>query len=109
MQLNNLNQKITYWAQGALDSYAVRTYNAPQIVSARYQESQKLFIDGAGEQRVSKAVVYTIFEPAVGDYFFNGNDLVNNSPRDNREANRVLSVDSMVDLRGKTRGYKAWL
>lgn len=57
MALRDFPQKVTYWAT-TQNGYGDFQCAAPILINGRWEEKNALFVNKAGEEVVSKAIVY---------------------------------------------------
>lgn len=103
----NLKQKVTHWATVS-DGYGGYTYLAPQILKGRWEDKQELFRTPAGDEAVSKSVVYLSKAVEVGDYLYLGESVVVN-PTALKGAYEVRQYNESPDLRNLQSLKKALL
>lgn len=64
-----LKQKATYWAPGTPDGYGRFNFDAvPVAIDVRWENSAQLYRDAKGNEQVSRAIIYTLDELAIGGY-----------------------------------------
>lgn len=105
-------QTGTYWALGATpyDSYGDTSYATPVAVTVRYEQRTESFIDTkTGDQTQSRAIVWSADTAFVaGGFLFLGTSVAAN-PEAVTGADQIRRVDSIPDLKGTVRLYKAYL
>jgi hypothetical protein len=69
---HNMHEDLTYWSPGVNDGFGGTTFGSPVEIKGRWQDSQTLFRDAQGRERVSEAVVYVDRELATGGYLVRG-------------------------------------
>jgi len=106
-----LNQTITYWASPAPDGYGGYTYDAPEAIVGRWEDKQELFIDKAGKEVKSNAIVYLGQDVDLGGFLALGThiDSADVNPVDTIGAREIRSVEKSPDVRGDYSLRKAWL
>lgn len=102
-------QKVTIWAgETSRDFYGNITHPAPRVVDGRWEQRNDLFIDNAGKQVVSAAVVY-IGEPITqGAYVLLG-ESTSASPQSLANAFLVRAVSRTPSIDGRGELIKLWL
>ena len=68
----NLKATITYWSPGTPDGTGGVSFGAPSSIKARWEDRTTLFIDVAGEDKVSNARVYVNTDVENKGYLFDG-------------------------------------
>ena len=68
----NLRQTATYWAPSTPDGFGSRSYSAPVAVNCRWTQKQELFVDSAGKEVLSQAVVWCDTDVALEGYLYLG-------------------------------------
>lgn len=102
----NLKQDVTWWAASP-DGYGGYTYSSPQTIKGRWQDKQELFRTPAGDEQVSKAIVYLDQDVDVGDYLYEG--LSTAADPTSLEAYQVRQFGKVPDLRNLQSLRKAIL
>jgi len=70
--LKNLNQTATYWANPVKDGYGGNTFTAPTTIDCRWSDTQELFIDAQGEEKLSRALVHVGQDLVPGEFLYLG-------------------------------------
>lgn len=112
-----LNQTITYWASPVPDGYGGYTYDAPEAIVGRWEDKQELFIDAAGNEVKSNAVVYLTQDVSLGGFLALGDytDSANyeedpvGSASGVDGAREIRAFEKSPDIRGDYSLRKAWL
>lgn len=99
-------QDITWWAVTP-DGYGGFTFGAPSVVKGRWEEKTELFIDNAGVERRSRAIVYLAVQVSPEDYLYLGSSAATNPTT--LAAWQVKRSDKTPDLRSATNLNKAYL
>lgn len=68
----NLLQAAVYWSTPVNDGYGGRTFAAAVEIVCRWEQRQELFIDAAGQEKTSKAIVYLSQDVDLGGYLYLG-------------------------------------
>jgi hypothetical protein len=96
--------RCTYWAPGAPDGYGGSGWAAPILVPCRWQASQRLVRNAAGDEVMSVATIYTHAPVALNGRLMYG--VVIGLPTPPSESQLVLAVEQAVDLDGSTDHWK---
>ena len=93
-----LKQTAIYWGDPQSDGMGGRTFGSsyPVELSVRWEQRQELFIDAAGQEKRSQAVVYVAQDVDMGGYLFLGT-LDNLSSAEEADP---LTVDGAHEIRG---------
>ena len=67
-----LYQTLTYWAPLANTGYGKRGYAAPVTIDGRWEDRQELFIDPAGEEKLSHAKAFANDDVELNGYLYLG-------------------------------------
>ena len=67
-----MNQTAVYWAAPVAGGFGGYTFDDPVEISVRWEQKQELFIDAAGKEVRSNAVVYTVQDVDIGGYLLLG-------------------------------------
>lgn len=70
---------VTYWGAPVLDGFGTRSFAAPVLLKARWEDKTDLTIYKEGEEVNSRAVVYVPSNMAMGGYLAKG-DYVTGTP-----------------------------
>jgi hypothetical protein len=100
-----LNQTAVYWGSPTSDGQGGRTFDDPVEVSVRWDQRQDLFIDGAGQEVRSSAVVYLSQDVVLGGFLYLGtlDDISSAEEAD------PMTIDNAFEIRNfeKTGNVKA--
>lgn len=105
----NLKQTITLWrAQAGYDAYGKRTYNAPEVISGRWEDWVEIFRDKRGDEVRSRARIFFNQEIGNDDYIYLGESAAAD-PTTVKDAWEVMGVRKIPDLRDMSSIYVALL
>ncbi len=104
----NLRQKITYWAPGTPDGFGGIAYVAPVEFKGRWEDRLQIVTDFAGNEKISKAVVYLDSDVVVRGYLFEG---VSSStdPSTVVGAKEIVRIDKTPTLNAQFHERKVFL
>ena len=108
----NMKQTIVYWGTPANDGYGGRTFASAVEITGRWEDTQELFVDDKGIEKVSEAVVYLSQSVDLGGYLYLGDldDLSSDpDPQDIAAAKEIRSVKATPDLKNQNTLYQIWL
>jgi len=96
---NALNQTVVYWGNPQSDGSGGRSFDAAVDISVRWEDRQELFIDAAGQEQQSRAVIVLSQDVDHGGYLYLGdlNDL------DSGEIADPLTVSGAYEIRHFTK------
>ena len=111
---NQLSQTAVYWGNPASDGYGGRTFDAGVEISVRWEDTQEMFVDDAGQESVSRAIVFVSQDVKVGGYLHSGplsdissaedvDPLTVSTAYEIRKFDKVPSIDATIFVR------TAWL
>ena len=103
----NLKGEITRWPTTE-SAYSGFTFGAPELIKARWEESNVVFRSAEGEEETSAAIVYTDKDVPIGDYIADGDFLAVADPT-TIPAHRVRQFNRVTDLRNVTTIRKAFV
>src|SRR3990167_2760676 len=98
-----LKQDCTYWAPHATapyDQYGDQSWVAASAIKCRWEDRNELFLDSKGEQKHSKAWVWTTTALAVDGYLFLGTSSTAN-PETVSGADKILRVEMVRDVKNR--------
>lgn len=108
-----LNQTAVYWERLAPDGYGGYSWDDPEEIDVRWEQSSESFTDSNGETVNCSAKVFLGQDVRVGDYLYLGDldDLTSasGSPASMEEAFSVKRFDKIPDLAGTEFFRRAWL
>lgn len=111
--LDQLQQTAVLWTNPILDGFGGRTFDDGIEIQCRWEQRQELFVDAAGREVLSRAVVYIDRDVAVHDYLFLGElvDLASgeDEPFGNADAFEVRAFKSVPSLDATRHVRMAWL
>jgi hypothetical protein len=105
---------IVYWGTPVADGLGGRTFDDPVEIRVRWEDSQNEFVDVAGRQAISSAVLYPNQDLSLGGYVYLGR-LADLSPAEKTNpfaldgAKEIRGWAKSTSLDGKTTMRKAWL
>ncbi len=103
-----LKQVATYWSTGRRNGYGQIAYNPPKLVACRWEDGQALFVDGSGDEVISRAKVYLDFNPMREAYLMLG-ESDSRDPLALSAAFQIRAVDTTPNLKNTKQEIKAWL
>ncbi len=106
-EARNLKGKITRWTT-TKSAYSGFTFGVPELINARWEDSNVVFRSATGEEETSAAVVYTDQDLVIGDYIADGEFLDVADPT-TIGAFRVRQFGRTTDLRNVTTIRKAFV
>lgn len=83
-----LTQTATYWATSSSNAYGEITHSAPVQILVRWQDEIDNFVDDAGEEFISAAIVYTTQELTENSWLYLGTSSETN-PQTQNKAYRI--------------------
>ena len=101
-------QAATYWGPVVNDGFGTGTYPAPVAIKCRWQDTVKKFIDAAGAERISQAVVYPNQVVAIGGWLYEGTS-AEADPSTLTGAIQIKNVRTTPDMHNVLTEVKAWL
>lgn len=108
---HDMNQTATYWAPGENNGFGGVDYDAPIVITCRWQDKVELLRSSDGRQVASSAVVY-VDRPLVVQGWLALGDLRDTAggpiPTD-VGARTILQVGSSPDLDLEDTLHKVWL
>ncbi len=69
---NQLNQTITLWVDGGIDSLGDPTHGTPTTISGRWEQRAEVFTGVDGAEHVSQSIVYLAQDVELGNWLFLG-------------------------------------
>lgn len=99
---------ITRWVKTGQDGFNKSAFATPATLTGRWQDKNELFIDSAGKETVSSAIVYFAESVSVGDYLYLGASATA-SPDDVSTAYEIKKVGKISDVDNGETLVKAWL
>lgn len=100
MLQNAYTQKVTYWAESAIDGFGNRSYNPPTVFIGRWEDRTDLTIAFEGEVKPSKAIVYLQQDVALGDFLALGDRTVTTDPTTLTDAYVIKVFVKMPSISG---------
>jgi len=104
-------QKATYWSKStSLDMYGNSSYGTPTTINVRWEDVQTMFIDEAGQQQISKSIIYIPSDVTInnGDYIYLGETTTTN-PDDENNTFKVKAVAKTPNLNNRKTEVKLWV
>lgn len=104
-----LHHSLTYWPPGALNNYGRSDVEAaPVEITCRWQDVAELYRDAQGNEQVSRAVIYTLDQLAIGGWVVYGNAGVGvvSDPRTVTGAEEIRQIGTSPSLRASQVLYK---
>lgn len=92
-------QVATYWSNPVSDGFGGYTYDAPVAILCHWKDKTERVTDERGNEVVSKAVVYTDSELAVGGLLYKGELLnIQTDPKE-LDTETIMVIVEVPDLR----------
>lgn len=104
-------QKATHWSKStSLDMYGNPSYGTPTVINVRWEDAQVMFIDEAGQQQISKSIIYISSEVTIynGDYIYLGESTTAN-PNGVDNTFKVKAVSKTPNLNNRKTEVKLWV
>lgn len=107
-------QTAVYWGSPAADGLGGKTFADPVEIPVRWEERQELFVDAAGQEQRSRAVVYLVQDVALDGYLFLGTlaqltEGEEADPQTLKEALPIRGFAKIPAVRGAAYLRTAWL
>ena len=102
------NQKVTYWGSPIPDGIGGWIFNEPTVIKCRWEQKAIQFTDTTGETQVSRAVIYTQFEPDLGGYLYLG-ESVEENPEVLDSAYKIRQIMNIPNMRNSAREIRVFL
>lgn len=109
-----LNQTAVYWGNPVNDGQGGRTFDDPVEIAVRWEQKQELFIDAAGQEARSSAVVYLAQDVVLGGFLYLGtlDDISSAEEADPMivsNAYAIRNFQSIGNVKATTFLRRAWL
>jgi len=109
-----LRQTAVYWGNPQNDGYGGRTFDDAVEIDVRWEGRQNLFIDAAGQEKRSRAVVFVKSDVDLGGYLYLGEltDLSSaeeGDPLSIATAYEIAGFEKIPDIAAGKFVRKAWL
>lgn len=108
-----LNQTAVYWGTPTASGRGGYIFASPIEISVRWEETQELFINDKGEQKLSRAKVYGNQDFDIGGYLYKGEETDLDSNHDDPEiisgAYRIEGYNKAVNVKSTQYLRKVWL
>lgn len=102
-----LTEAVTHWTV-APDGFGGFVFGAPAALLGRWEDRSERFMNEAGQEDISRAIVHIDADVSPGDYLFQGTSTVS-TPLGLSEAHPVKRFDKVPDLRFIETVRKAFL
>lgn len=99
--------KATVWTATGFDIDANPSWSVPTVIDCRWQDVNRMYMTAAGEQAISKSIVYTDRALSVGDYLFKGESAASSPP--NQVAHEIKAFRTIENVLGTSVEYRATL
>lgn len=66
------NDTITYWGAPIMDGWGTKSFSDPVVVKGYWQDRAERFIDGNGEETVSRSIVWMPIPFEMGGFLYKG-------------------------------------
>jgi len=104
-----LLHNCTYWEKESLDGYGNIVYRSPRVINVRWEDKQLLFINKAGNQLLSQAIVYSNINIVDESYLYLGTTRSVINPLTLKYAFKVKAVSKITNLNNTNMVVKVWL
>lgn len=95
-----LPHKLTWWRVTGGDGFGGDAFATPLLIDGRWEDRQETFYGSLDRRElVSKAVVHVDRDVAVGDYLYQGNQVLQANPVGLPSALKIQRYDKIPDLR----------
>ncbi len=95
--VDNLPQDITHWTITP-DGFGGNTFSTPTVLKGRWEKRAELFRTLAGDQEVSRGIVFLSADVEINDYLFEGESAAAD-PTTLDRAEQVRQFHKIPDLR----------
>ena len=110
---HNLKDTAVYWGSPTPDGWGGRTFADGIEIDVRWEDRQEMFVDPAGREIRSQAVVYTDRDLALGGYLYLGtlHDLSSDTaaPETMDDAMEIKKIEKVPSLKIDRYIRKVWL
>lgn len=111
---DNLLQTVVYWGSPTPDGYGSFTFDESVELSVRWEDRGELFIDNAGQEVKSFAVVFVGQDVVVGGWFFLGeiSDIdsgLTDTPQNVPNARQIRGFRKTPNIDASLFERKVWL
>lgn len=103
-----LPMTVTYWGNPDPQGAGDYTYDAPVTFAARWENKIELFVNAAGKEQRSSAIVYSATDMQEGGYLYLGTSATAN-PTQVEGAFEIRAVGKSPSVAGTQTLVKAWL
>ena len=101
----SLNQTATYWKFSGVDQFVDSIFEAPIIISVRWEDQSKLVAIAGGQQRITQSMIW--YDEAedipVSSFLALGDETAHDDPRPLINAYIVKESNFTVDLSGQEK------
>lgn len=101
-------QKATYWSSPTQGGFGNITFDAPRVIMVRWEDRIEEFVDLAGSEHKSKAIVYSLEDLEIGGYLMKGESEASD-PTSVSGAHKIQRTDTITDLRGLHEEHRNFL
>lgn len=112
---NTLRQTATLWTVSSVDAYNDPTWATPVSLAptnsnkgVRWEHRSERFINAQGDEDHSRAVIYSLYQAAVGDWLYLGAS-TEADPEDVTGADQIRHVSEVPDQRARWTLYRYML
>lgn len=106
---HRLNSTVTYWAKGTPDGYGGFTYASPVALNGRWEERIQLFVNQAGNQQQSKAMVFLEDDVEIGGFLYLGTSTDSAPSAVGNLAYEILGFSKIPSIDGSDYERRAYL
>lgn len=106
-----LHETAVWWANAVNTGEGGRSFAEPVEIAVRWEERGELYIDAAGQEKRSSAVIFSSEEVKVGDYLYLGTlgDLSSADPLLVAAAYEVKAIAAVPNANGSEHQRNAYL
>lgn len=105
---SQLQTTLTYWAPSTADGFGGLAYSSPITLLGRYEDHNDNYIDSAGEEFISNAIVYTKQLLTHNGWVYKGVSVESN-PQNVEGAQRIRVIYTTQNPSGTIIVYKTVL
>ena len=100
-----LNQTATYWEFSGVDGFGDSIFEAPVMISVRWEDESRLISDADGQERITQTTVwYDMPEDiSVNSFLALGDETAASDPRPLINAYAVKETSFVTDLSGEEK------
>mgnify|MGYP001597480008 FL=1 len=100
-----LKETVTYWRPTGYNEFGDPVLASPGEIDARWEDKSMLFIDKNGDEKHSRAVIFSTTGVLVGGYLYRGSSETMN-PETVDGADQIRRVEHVRDIKNQNDLYK---